>query len=228
MKKQGAAAGYQVSESFVVGSLLAVVGGYLDAYTYICRGHVFANAQTGNIVFLGFSVVEGKWFDVLHYAIMIAAFVLGVVIAETVAHLLKSSSLLHWRQIVVLLEICLLFAVAFIPSGVWDLAVNATIGCVSAMQVNSFRKVRGISAATTMCTGNLRSGTEQLCSFVKTKDRSCLRKAFQYFSIIILFIGGVILGTALTNWWGVYSSLCCCAVLAAVFGLLFVKERQIP
>ena len=43
----------QVSESFELGILLAIVGGYLDAYTYLSRGHIFANAQTGNIVLLG-------------------------------------------------------------------------------------------------------------------------------------------------------------------------------
>ena len=43
----------QMSETHLLGILLAVVGGFLDAYTSICRGHVFANAQTGNIVLLG-------------------------------------------------------------------------------------------------------------------------------------------------------------------------------
>ena len=40
----------KASESYLVGVLLAIAGGYLDVYTYICRGGVFANAQTGNIV----------------------------------------------------------------------------------------------------------------------------------------------------------------------------------
>ena len=41
-----------IHETFRVAALLAVVGGFLDAYTYILRGGVFANAQTGNIVLL--------------------------------------------------------------------------------------------------------------------------------------------------------------------------------
>ena len=43
----------QMSESLVLGLLLAVSGGFFDAYTYLCRGGVFANAQTGNIVLFG-------------------------------------------------------------------------------------------------------------------------------------------------------------------------------
>lgn len=35
------------------GLLLAGVGGFLDAYTFVGYGGVFANAQTGNIVLFG-------------------------------------------------------------------------------------------------------------------------------------------------------------------------------
>ncbi|MEF9840560.1 MAG: DUF1275 family protein, partial [Lachnospiraceae bacterium] len=40
----------RISETFLIGAILAMVGGFLDAYTYLCRGGVFANAQTGNLV----------------------------------------------------------------------------------------------------------------------------------------------------------------------------------
>ena len=43
----------QMSESFITAAFLSVSGGLQDAYTYIFRGKVFANAQTGNIVLLG-------------------------------------------------------------------------------------------------------------------------------------------------------------------------------
>ena len=49
----------QTSETYRVGILLAAAGGFLDAYTFICRGHVFANAQTGNIVLFGVSLARG-------------------------------------------------------------------------------------------------------------------------------------------------------------------------
>ena len=51
----------QMSESVLVGSLLVLTGGFLDAYSYLCRGEVFANAQTGNIVLLGIQIAEGDW-----------------------------------------------------------------------------------------------------------------------------------------------------------------------
>ena len=46
----------QMSDSLRVAMLLALAGGFLDAYTYVTRGGVFANAQTGNIVLFGINL----------------------------------------------------------------------------------------------------------------------------------------------------------------------------
>lgn len=51
----------QMSDTFLIAVLLAVVGGSLDAYSYVARGHVFANAQTGNIVLFGLHLADGEW-----------------------------------------------------------------------------------------------------------------------------------------------------------------------
>ena len=42
-------------------ALLTLSGGLQDTYTYLRRGKVFANAQTGNIVLLGQSLFDGDW-----------------------------------------------------------------------------------------------------------------------------------------------------------------------
>ena len=43
----------QTSESIELGVLLAISGGMMDAYSYMARGKVFANAQTGNMLLFG-------------------------------------------------------------------------------------------------------------------------------------------------------------------------------
>ena len=53
----------QMSESVRIGIFLTMAGGFMDAYSYICRGKVFANAQTGNIVLLGQSLAEANYYD---------------------------------------------------------------------------------------------------------------------------------------------------------------------
>lgn len=45
-------------EKMAVGICLALAGGFLDAYTYLLRGGVFANAQTGNIVLFGIHLAK--------------------------------------------------------------------------------------------------------------------------------------------------------------------------
>jgi hypothetical protein len=45
-------------DTLPTGLLLAGAGGFLDAYTFVGRGGVFANAQTGNIVLLGVEAGE--------------------------------------------------------------------------------------------------------------------------------------------------------------------------
>ena len=35
---------YQTSEHRITAAALALVGGFLDVYTFLCRGYVFANA----------------------------------------------------------------------------------------------------------------------------------------------------------------------------------------
>ena len=56
-----------MSESFLAAAFLSVSGGLQDMYTYISRGHVFANAQTGNIVLLSQHIFAGNWADVMRY-----------------------------------------------------------------------------------------------------------------------------------------------------------------
>ena len=74
----------QYSDSLRVGILLALTGGFLDAYTYISRGNVFANAQTGNMVMLGINFMEGNFRGIINYIIPIIAFAIGVLLAEVI------------------------------------------------------------------------------------------------------------------------------------------------
>lgn len=221
----------QVSESFELGILLALVGGYLDAYTYLSRGHIFANAQTGNIVLLGIDLAQGRFAQALTYFIPILAFAGGILIVEMIQTRLKQYAKLHWRQIVVAVEWVILLAASFVPQGRWNMAVNVAVSFVCAMQVEAFRKLGGDTFATTMCTGNLRSATEQFYRHMQTKDPVQRRRSLRYYGIILFFILGAVLGTVLTNLFSEKSVLFCCLLLLAVFLMMFSQppgEAQTP
>ena len=164
----------QMSESIRLGMLLAVSGGFMDAYSYIERDHVFANAQTGNMLLLGVNLSEGNFQMAMHYFFPVFAFALGISLAELV-HVGKNR-FLHWRQSAVLIEAVILAGVAFFPLSM-NLLANSLTSFACGIQVESFRKIRGNSIATTMCIGNMRSGTQNLCNYFQSKDTEYLRNA---------------------------------------------------
>lgn len=159
-----------MSESFLIAGILSISGGLQDAYTYMYRGKVFANAQTGNIVLLAQNLVDRNWSVALRYFSPLLFFALGVAAAECIHMRYQKAQRIHWRQLVLAIEILLLFAVGFFPNEM-DLLANAMVSFACAMQVQAFRKVNGYAFASTMCIGNLRSGMESLCAYGKTKDK---------------------------------------------------------
>ena len=217
----------QMSESFLIGVLLAIVGGFLDAYTYMIRDGVFANAQTGNIVLLGIHLAEGKWLQACTYFIPILAFVLGIFLNEWIRKLFLPLPKIHWRQIVILFEMAILFIVALLPqSHTYNIIANVLVSFVCSMQVQSFRKVHGLPYATTMCTGNLRSGTEHLFRFVQNKDRNDWIKSLHYYEVILFFIFGAGIGAIATLRLAHHAVAFCNIFLLVVCGLLSIKNKD--
>lgn len=180
---------HPAAERLLPVALLTLSGGLQDTYTYLRRGRVFANAQTGNIVLLGQSLFDGNWGRAGRYLLPVLAFALGVAAAEWLRVRLP-----HWQRRVLLWEIFLLFLVGFIPHSLDHLA-NALVSFSCAMQVQAFRKIGGFPFASTMCIGNLRGGVESLCAFLRTGDRQERRKARLYFLVILLFALGAELGS---------------------------------
>ena len=215
----------QMSEAFCTAMFLSVSGGLQDVYTYLYRGKVFANAQTGNIVLCSVKLVEGDWSAVLHYLVPLCFFALGVFTAELLRQKFQQMQRLHWRQLVVLCEIVMLFVVGFFPQE-WNLVANALVSFACAMQVQAFRKVHGYPFASTMCIGNMRSGTEALCVYFHTHDREVLCKALTYFGVIGLFAIGAGLGALLSAHMAERGIWVSCALLAVSFFIMFIREEE--
>lgn len=106
----------QMSEAFLTAAFLSISGGLQDAYTYLARGNVFANAQTGNIVLLSQHIADGDLASTIHYLIPLSFFALGVAAAEIIHQCYQQAQRIHWRQLVLAIEILLLFAVGFSPT----------------------------------------------------------------------------------------------------------------
>lgn len=166
----------QTSETFRLSAILAISGGFQDAYTYNVRDEVFSNAQTGNVVLMSQNFMSGEWLRGLHYLFPIIAFALGVFVAERIQKKLKYVKRIHWRQIIVLMELAILFIVGLIP-GQYNMTATMLVSFACSMQVQTFRKVNGYGYASTMCIGNLRSGTESLSIYLREKKAGNLKKS---------------------------------------------------
>lgn len=110
--------------------LLTVAAGFLDAYTFVTREGVFANAPTANVIFFG---VEPARRDV-HAA--------------------------HPLRMAMAIQILVLIVVGFVPATVSDVAATVPTSFVAAMQLGLFRTVRSLFYITIATTGNLMRLTE--------------------------------------------------------------------
>ena len=177
----------QMSDKFRSAVFIILSGGFQDAYTYCCRGGVFANAQTGNIVLMSAALFRGDWEAVVKYLVPVLSFLLGIAVAELVHVHYRKQEKIHWRQIVLIEEILLLFIVGFIPETLDPLA-NALVSFVCALQVQTFHKIHGQPYASTMCIGNMRSGMESLVAYFRSRDHETLVKSLTYFGVIGVFL----------------------------------------
>ncbi len=214
------------SESVELGILLAIVGGFLDAYTFIGRGGVFANAQTGNVVLMGIEAATGEWGKAVLHAVPVLAFVVGVVVAETIKKPSMRLFVPDAERAVLILEIAVLFFIGFIPYTSPNIIVTVAISFVSAVQVSSFRKLVGSQYNTTMITGNLRSAIHEIYAAVTKKDSESALQAVRFTTINLSFLTGAILGGLLTSFIGVKAVWIAVIVLICSVILFTIDEHK--
>ncbi|WP_158942190.1 YoaK family protein [Granulicella sp. S190] len=137
--------------------LLAGTGGLLDAIVYLNHGHVFANAMTGNVIFLGIATLGRNWHDIIPHLVPIVGFLAGVTGSK---HL--RSGYRYSAPLGLAFEILALFVLGSLSSGFPSMIFTFIIAFVSAFQVASFRRVERFAFNSTFITGNLRDLVEGL------------------------------------------------------------------
>ena len=221
--RQNRQAERQMSEAFITSVFLALSGGFQDAYTYFTRDEVFSNAQTGNVVLMSQHFMMGEWSEGLRYLFPLLAFAVGVFVAERIQGSFKYARKLHWRQSVLLCEMAILVFVGFLPENL-NMAATVLVSFSCAMQVQTFRKVGGYSYASTMCIGNLRSGTAAFSLYLREKRPEQIRQALYYFGIILFFAVGAGIGGNLSVRYGFHVIWISGGLLLISFLLMFLEK----
>ncbi|MCR5149560.1 MAG: DUF1275 domain-containing protein [Eubacterium sp.] len=214
----------QTSESFRLSALLSFSGGLQDAYTYNMRDNVFANAQTGNVVLMSQNFMQGNVMHAFQYMCPLLSFAIGIFVAERIEYKYKNTEKIHWRQIILLIEMIALIIVGILPEQI-NMIANMIVSFSCAMQVQTFRKVHGYGYASTMCIGNLRSGTESLSRYIRDKDKAYLYKTLHFFGIILIFAIGAGLGGILSGVLGLRTIWISVVIMLLVI-VMMIKEAR--
>ncbi|MCR5787239.1 MAG: DUF1275 domain-containing protein [Acholeplasmatales bacterium] len=195
----------QKSESLILAIFLLIASGAFDAYSYYMRGGTFATMQTGNMILLGYNLINGNIIKGLMYLIPISSFFMGVFIATLIELKLKKYKKFHWRQLIIILEIAVIIPAMFVKQGDYNFISNMLVSFAAGMQLHSFRKIKGFNVATTMCTGNLKSSGQALAKYSYFKDKKYLKELGLYIILIISFIIGSIISFLLSKSLDIYA-----------------------
>ncbi len=183
---------YPIFQSFTVNLLIMFSAGFQDAYTYIVRHGVFANAQTGNIVLMGTYLLQKDGSQAIHYLLPLLAFGLGILTSSQI-ELNLDKNLGFAKRLVLILEIISLGIVGFIPDKYFFIA-NMLVSFSCAMQLQSFRSIKSHAYASTMCIGNFRSGVDAISNYIHSGEKSSLKNALYYILVVGVFALGAGLG----------------------------------
>ena len=212
------------TETIYIASILTMVGGFVDAYTYITRDGIFAYAQTGNIIFLSISLAKKQFIDAWHYLMSIIIFVIGICFALYIKKILNKKRIFEFEYVIIFINSILMFIVGLLPHTFSDSVIISCMAFMSAIFMITFNKVEGLSYVTNMCTGNLRSASENLFKFIFEKDKTGLKKGLIYIIILASFALGAFLGTLFTGKFGVRAIWICSALLFIVESLMFFDK----
>jgi uncharacterized membrane protein YoaK (UPF0700 family) len=184
-------------------ALLAGIAGYVDAICYLRLGGAFAANMTGNLVEVGLAAAQGQWRLAIWCALLLVAFVAGVLAARLV---LRTH---HSARISLLLEAAIILVAASGHLGVMAVPVLA-----AAMALQNEAVTHGIVALNVgFITGDLQRVGERLISGAPGEPRKRDTQVPLLLTILVFYAVGAAIG-ALAAVWGATALILPAAVLA--------------
>ena len=171
---------------------LMTVAGFFGAYTYLLRGNVFCNAQTGNVVLMGMALGAGKWEEGFYYLIPITAYLMGAFLSELVPNPVKHRLPVRWDTLLIGIEMLAVACLGFVPESAPVQISQVTINFIASMQYNTFRQAEGIPVATTFATNHIRQIGVGLAKELQ-------HLLMRHLGMLVYFLLGAIAGTIFCN-----------------------------
>ena len=174
--------------------VLTGVAGFFGAFTYLLRGNIFCNAQTGNIVLMGMALGAGQWQEALYYLIPISAYTAGAFLSELLPNPVKHHLQIRWDTLLIAIEMAVVLFLGFLPESAPVQISQIAINFIASMQYNTFRQAEGIPMATTFCTNHVRQVGVAAAKVLRKKDSAAAARGLLHAGMLACFLlGGTVL-----------------------------------
>lgn len=181
-------------------AILMFVGGFYGAFTYLLRGGVFCNAQTGNFVLLAMALGKGEWAHAGYYLIPMSAYLLGAIVSEALPNPVRRGWGIRWDSLLIVVEIVVVIALGFLPESAPYQITQVAINFICSMQYNTFRQARGIPMATTFCTNHLRQTGIAIVHAARSGDSAAKARLLNHAGMLAVFVLGGTVSTVLCRY----------------------------
>lgn len=177
---------------------LTAVAGFWGAYTYLLRGSVFCNAQTGNVVLMAMALGSAQWGEALYYLIPLSAYILGAFVSELAPNPVKHHLPVRWDTLLIGIEILAVLLLGLLPESAPVQLAQVGINFIASMQYNTFRQSDGVAFATTFATNYIRQIGVGLANEVRhlhRTDKSHRKKLAAFSQMLLFFFSGTVAGS---------------------------------
>ena len=205
------------------GILISMIGGILETYTFLLRGGVFCNAQTGNIVLMMINIVKKDYFKGFLYSLSVSSFIIGIFLSKFILDHLSKKDREEWHVFIIFFIMLLLLFVGFIPKVGGDYLANLMVSFICAMFYNTYRQAGGVVYSSVMCTNNLRVASSHFYDFIFLKKGEAGYNFIKYFFLLVSFVAGAAIEVEAAKRFGIKSIF----IASAICGFMFMWEMTL-
>ena len=177
---------------------LTFVAGFWGSFTYLLRGNVFCNAQTGNVVLMGMALGAGQWRHALYYLIPISAYIAGAFFSDLLPNPVKHRFPIRWETLLIAVEILVVLFLGLLPESAPVQISQVAVNFIASMQYNTFRQADGVAVSTTFATNYIRQIGVGLAAEVRHRrspEKPHRKRLAAHFQMLLYFFGGAVAGS---------------------------------
>ena len=195
---------YHIMERLRVATLATFISGFVNAYTYTTQQGSFAGVQTGNLLLLAISIGQGAFEKVMTYIIPLVFFMLGQAVSYGLRQRAKAKGY-RWHIYVSGVLIILMLGIAILSPHLPSSFTLAGLALFASIKVDTFKRVRDMTYASVMMTGNIKNMAHHFIKGWCEKDSTLLKHSFYTLLVLLSCFLGAILGTLLSKNFHEYS-----------------------